>query len=219
MSSFIVWLSPQHCVSRAAVLLFYLSLEYEFRLVGCGLSNWQQLDELWTCQRTAWPQHGHSVSRIKIWIKNSKRRTFFRTISLTKCTYLLRRLLFPSLLLNRIVPDGFALPVFNGTNADAYTWLAPFQRAQRPTEKALNSELWNSSQTIPSTEAHTRRYAFPIRYLRLNRLHYEHATGGNSAYLDIYLPLGHCIFAAAWCDEQHLLWTYFELRLLVTDVL
>ena len=26
-------------VSIAAVLLFYLSLEYEFRLVGCGLNN------------------------------------------------------------------------------------------------------------------------------------------------------------------------------------
>ena len=29
----------QHFVSIAAVLLFYLSLEYELRLVGCGLNN------------------------------------------------------------------------------------------------------------------------------------------------------------------------------------
>jgi len=29
-------------VSIAAVLLFYLSLEYEFRPVGCGLNNWQR---------------------------------------------------------------------------------------------------------------------------------------------------------------------------------
>jgi len=33
---------PQHWVSIAAVLLFYLSLEYEFRLVGCGLNNCQR---------------------------------------------------------------------------------------------------------------------------------------------------------------------------------
>ena len=30
----VIEVSPQHCVSIAAVLLFYLSLEYEFRLVG-----------------------------------------------------------------------------------------------------------------------------------------------------------------------------------------
>jgi len=29
----------QHSVSIAAVVLFYLSLEYEFCLVGCGLNN------------------------------------------------------------------------------------------------------------------------------------------------------------------------------------
>ena len=32
-------IAPQHGVRIAAVLLFYLSLEYEFRLVGCGLNN------------------------------------------------------------------------------------------------------------------------------------------------------------------------------------
>jgi len=48
-------------------------------------------DELSTHQKRVWHQHSHSVSRIEIWIKNSKGRRCIRTIPQTKSTHLQMR--------------------------------------------------------------------------------------------------------------------------------